>query len=69
MDYRAHGGYIDLPSDKVPEDPHLDLAFDYEFAGKEWESRFPYLFIAGSSIFPEIFSAGERTIWCHVRKL
>lgn len=34
MNYKPLGGYFDLPCDKAPENPHLGLTFDYEFAGK-----------------------------------
>lgn len=27
-------GFIELPSNEKPEDPHLGLSFDYEFSGK-----------------------------------
>lgn len=34
MSFRPLDGYIDFPLNKIPEDPHMGLSFDYEFAGK-----------------------------------
>ena len=34
MSLRPLGGYIDFPLNTLPEDPHLGLTYDYEFAGK-----------------------------------
>lgn len=34
MAYRPLEGYIDFPAGILPEDPHIALCFDYEFAGK-----------------------------------
>lgn len=34
MTLRPLHGYNDFPANEKPEDPHLGLNFDYEFAGK-----------------------------------
>lgn len=34
MSFRPLNGYLDVPAEDKPEDPHMGLSFDYEFAGK-----------------------------------
>lgn len=34
MSFRPLGGYFGFPMEKLPEDPHLGLDFDYEYACK-----------------------------------
>jgi hypothetical protein len=34
MSFRPLDGFIDFPQNAQPEDPHMGLTFDYEFAGK-----------------------------------
>lgn len=34
MRIRPLNGYSDFPENETPEDPHLGLSFDYEFAGE-----------------------------------
>ena len=35
MSFRPLDGFIDFPLNDIPEDPHMGLEFDYEFAGKK----------------------------------
>ena len=35
MSFRPLDGFIDFPLNDIPEDPHMGLDFDYEFAGKK----------------------------------
>lgn len=34
MSFNPLSGYIDFPQNEAPEDPHMGINFDYEFAGK-----------------------------------
>ena len=34
MSFIPLNGYIEFPLNEIPEDPHMGLSFDYEFAGK-----------------------------------
>jgi len=34
MSFRPLDGFIDFPENAQPEDPYMELTFDYEFAGK-----------------------------------
>jgi len=42
MSFRPLDGFIDFPENAQPEDPYMELTFDYEFAGKKnGRSGFP----------------------------
>lgn len=39
MSFLPLGGFKDFPENQQPEDPHLGLEFDYEFAGERMGSQ------------------------------